>query len=106
MKYFGLFASMSGQHMSVCMISNKLELLFAPFLDLLVCLPLMQSTQVSKSAKSKVLSTPSFTNHLILSIEICPNLRCHNIEDSSFTIYRFNPTETCIEVASFCNSIE
>jgi len=46
------------------------ELLLAPFLDFLVCLPLMQSTKVSKSAKSKVLSTSSLTNHLILSMEI------------------------------------
>jgi len=47
-----------------------LELLLAPFLDMLVCLPLMQSTQVLKSAKFRVLSTPSFPNLLILSMEI------------------------------------
>ena len=72
----------------VNIISNRSELLLAPFFDLLVCLPLMQSIQVSKSVKSKVLSTPSFTNLLILSMEICPNLRCHNIEELSFTTHQ------------------
>ena len=66
MKYFGSLSSMSGQQMSVCIISNKCLLFVAPFLDLLVYFPLMQSKHVSKSVKSKELSTPLFTNFLIL----------------------------------------
>ena len=83
MKYFGPYESMFGLQISVCMISNMVELLLAPFFDLLVCLPLMQSTQLSKLVKSKVLSTLSFTNLLILSMDMCPNLRCHKIEQYS-----------------------
>ena len=65
---------MSGQQISVSMISNVCEIFFAPFLDLLVCLPLTKSIQVSKLAKFKALSTHLFTNLLIISIEMCPNL--------------------------------
>src|ERR1044072_775847 len=97
-KYFGLLTSISGQQISVCIISNRFELLLASISDLLVCLPLIQFTQVSKSAKSKALSTFSLTNRLILPMEMCPNLRCHNIEDSSFTTHRFLPAVTCIEL--------
>ena len=68
MKYFWPYASISRQQISECMISNIVELLLAPFSDLLVCLPLMHSTQVSKWVNSKVLSTRSFTNLLILSM--------------------------------------
>ncbi|CAL9103979.1 unnamed protein product, partial [Musa textilis] len=57
----------------------------------LVCFPLIQSTQVLKSVKSRVLSTPSLTNILILSLEICPNLRCHNIEESSLILHLLIP---------------
>ena len=85
---------MFGEQISVCMIFNRFEFLFAPFLDLLVCLPLMQSTQVSKSVKSKALSTHLFTNLLVLLIEMCPNLQCHTIENSLFTTHRFNPAVT------------
>ena len=84
MKYFEPYKSMCGLQMSKCMISNMFVLLFSHFFDFLVCFPLIQSTQVSKSVKSKVLSTPSFTSILILSIEICHNLQCHNIKESSF----------------------
>ena len=66
MKYFGSLPSMPGQQMFVCVISNKCLLLVAPFLDLLVYFPLMQSKHVLKSVKSKELTTPSFTNLLIL----------------------------------------
>ena len=66
MKYFGSLLSMSRQQMSVCMIYNEFLLVVEPFLDLLVCFPLMQSKHVSKSVKSRKLSTPSFTNLLIL----------------------------------------
>ena len=108
MKYFGPYTSMSGQQIYECMISNMSVLLLAPFLDLFVCFPLMQSTQVWKSVKSKVLSTPSFSNLLILYIEIFPNIRCHNIEESSFITHRFVPMWTCIVllVVSFCKLIE
>ena len=77
--------------MSVCMNPNKCSLLVAPFLDLLVYLPFMQPTKVSKSVKFRALSTPSFTSLLILWIEIYPNLRCHKKEGSSFIIHLLVP---------------
>ena len=106
-KYFGLFAFMSGQQMSVCIISNRFVLLFAPFLDLLVCLPLMQFTQVSKSAKSKVLSTPSLTNFFILSMEMCPNqsFKFRSVPAGTAGIFRSVPktgTEHVIKNFAFC----
>ena len=108
MKYFRPYMSICVQQIFECMITNMFVLLVTLFLDLLVCFPLIQSTQVSKSVKSKVLSTPSFTNLLILYMEMCPNLRCHNIKESSFITHRFIPVWTCIAllVASFCKSIE
>ena len=66
MKYFILLPSILGQQMSVCMISNKCLLLIALFFDLLVCFPLIQFKHVSKSVKFRALSTPLFTNLLIL----------------------------------------
>jgi hypothetical protein len=35
-------------------------------------------SQVPKLVKSRVCKTPSLTNLLILSMEICPNLLCHS----------------------------
>jgi len=55
---------------------------FGTFSGLSVCFPFMQSTQVPKLVKSRVFKTPSFTNLLILSMEICHNLLCHNKADS------------------------
>ena len=108
MKYFGPYTSMSGQQTSEYMISNTYVLLLAPFLDLLIWFSLMQSTQVWKLVKSKVLSTSSFTNLLILYMEICPNLLCHNIEEFSFITHHFVPVWTCIVLlgVSFFKLIE
>ena len=84
--------------MSVCIISNIYELLLAFFFVLLVCFPFMQSTQVLKSVKSRVSSTSSFTSLLILSMEICPSLLCHNFDDFSFMIQRLIPAFSCVAI--------
>ena len=84
---------------SVCMISKISEVLLALcFLVMLVCFPLMQSTQISKSIKSRASRTPSFANLLILSIEIWHNLLCHNVEDFSFITPHLMSTFPCIVV--------
>ena len=105
MKYLWLFKQdgVKGPQRSVCMILRVSELLFATLVDMLVCLPFMQSTQVPKSAKSSVCNTPSFTNLVILSLEMCPNLLCHNIEELSLIIQRFMPISSCKVKRLFLN---
>jgi hypothetical protein len=83
MKYLWSCESMSRLHISLWMISNMSELLLALLFNLLVCFPLMQSTQVLKLVKWRLLNISSFTNILILSMEICLNHQCYKIEESS-----------------------
>ena len=97
-KYFWPCESISGQQMSVCIIFNISELLLTFFFVLLVRFPFMQSTQVLKSVKSRVSSTPSFTSLLIFSLEICLSLLCHNFDDFSFMIQRLIPVFSCVAI--------
>ena len=87
MKYLWSCESMSRLHISLWMISNMSELLLAPLFNLLVCFLLMQSTQVLKLVKSRLLSISSFTNILILSMKICLNHQCYKIKESSLITY-------------------
>ena len=84
MKYFSppKVGTSKGPQISVCMISRSCVLLVAPLLVCLVCLPLMQSTHSLPLVKSRFGTTPSFTNLLILSLEMCPSLLCHKKYES------------------------
>jgi hypothetical protein len=77
------------------MISKILELLLAHLVVLLGCFPFKQSTQVPNLVNSRVFKTLSFTNILILSMEMCHNLLCHNKVEFSFIRFLFVPTLVC-----------
>ncbi|KAK9697363.1 hypothetical protein RND81_08G032900 [Saponaria officinalis] len=82
------------------MISKRAVLLVAPLLVCLVCLPLMQSTHVPKSVKSREGRMLSFTNNIILSLEIWANLLCHKNAEFSFDLTRFTPITEFKEINS------
>ena len=72
-----------GPHIPIWINSSNSELHWTSTLDFLVSFPLIQSTLLWKSEKSRELRTPSFTSCSNLFLEACPNLLCQSIEDFS-----------------------
>ena len=97
MKYFSLLKEVTskGPHISMCIISRSCVLLVAHFFMCLVCLPLIQSTQILRSIKSKSKKISFFTNLNNLSLEMWPKRLCHKQVECSFTKPRLVPTLWC-----------
>lgn len=75
-----------GLYISIRMIFKIPSLLVAPILDVYVYFAFMQSIHVIKLMKFNDPKFFSFTSLLTLYSEICPNLRCHNIEEFSLIL--------------------